>query len=109
MLLNLFTEAPQPDKPEPMWAIVLFGAHGLYGLGLLGWSIAIYLKSRKSNDAVWRKYAIYGMLSIIIATIGGLVVGATGEGEVSETASFVMSLGFILAFISYVWYLVTKR
>jgi len=101
MAVNLFGQPPQEGMQEPIYSRILFIAHSLLGLLLLIGAIVIFVLAKKTKEEMVAKLSLYGMLSIILAFGGGIAVAALGESNFSELASFVMAIGFILAFIFY--------
>jgi heme A synthase len=110
MIVNLFGQAPDEatgQAKEPIWAMMIFFAHGILGLLLLIGAIFILVATTKTNNKKWQNLAVYGLGSIFLSAAGGIGVVTLGENPASEVSSFVMAVGFLLAFISYGWYFFT--
>lgn len=102
MLVNLF--AVPPDDPgyitEPIFVKILFPLHGINGIILVILAIFILFLVIKLGRKNLKKFAIYGLISILIAALGGIAT-ITLKENASEIASFIMSLGFIAALLSF--------
>ncbi len=104
MIVNLFGQAPGEaagKMKEPLWATLVFLSHGILGILLLIVSIFLFVFAKRVENKKWRSLALQGMVSIVLAAIGGIAVVGLKEGSPAEIASLVMALGFLLSFISY--------
>lgn len=103
MVVNLFGQAPEDSgkMQEPLWATLVFVAHGILGIILLIWAIFLFVSAGKSENKKWKGLAMWGMLSIIISAVGGIAVVGLREGNPAEISSLVMALGFLFSFIIY--------
>lgn len=109
MILNLFATPPEEGKLHPLWMSVLFAVHAVIGVLLLVGATVLFIKSRHSMDEAWKKSAMWGFVSILVAAVSGMVMTPLGESVWEEVASFLMALGFIAAFISYGRYFLLKK
>lgn len=102
MVLNLFAVPPDDPKyaTEPIFLKLIFPLHGILGIALLIGAIVLLFFALKSESRIWKKMATFGLISILIAAGGGIATIILKDNA-SEIASFVMSLGFILSFLSY--------
>ncbi len=102
MVMNLY--AVSPDDPGYLTESPLIKyssiTHMVSGIALPLLALILLVlafKSKKQNLKVW---AIYGFISMLMATAGG--IGAVMlKDSASELSSFVMSLGFIASFLTY--------
>lgn len=104
MFLNLFGESPEErgNNPEAWYQTIAFLVHGLVGLGLLIGAGVITFIAFKSGKKDLKNAAIQGGLSILLAFCGGIgVISLDSLGNISEISSYVMAVGFLLAFLSY--------
>jgi hypothetical protein len=102
MLVNLFGSAPDDPKyaTESVVIKLSFFVHAVIGLSLLVGAVTIYAISRKSGVAGWARSGVLGLLSILFA-FGSGIATVILHGSASEIGSFLMALGFILAYASY--------
>lgn len=102
MLVNLF--ALTPDDPgyatESIFIKLFFPLHGIVGLILVVLSIAIFYFAIRLGKENIKKFATLGLISIFVAAGAGIATIILKDNA-SEIGSFVMSLGFIAAFVSY--------
>ena len=96
LLLTLF-RAPQGTEP-PFWSATgITGAiHGLLGLAILIGSIFIVVNAARRNRILLSR-AVLGFLGVVASVGGGLAFGSI-HGSVWL---FTMSVGFIVALLSY--------
>lgn len=109
MILNLFTEPPEEGKLYPLWMSVLYAAHAVIGLLLLVGATILVIKSRHSMDEAWKKSAMWGFVSILVAAVSGMVMTQLGESVWEKVASLLMALASLAAFISYGRYFLLKK
>jgi hypothetical protein len=102
MLVNLF--ALTPDDPgyaaESIFIKLFFPLHGIVGLILVVLSIAIFYFAVNLGKESIKKFAMYGLISVLVAAGAGLATIILKDNA-SEIGSFVMSVGFIAALVSY--------
>lgn len=111
MSVNIFSFAPEDLKDNPSTiGTILMGIHGILGLFLFIGSVLIFINSLKKNDSSWKKWGLLGFTGILVSFVGGLVTVAL-PGDVSIVGNLTMSLGFLLAFVSYgmFWYLLKEK
>ena len=102
MAVNLYAVAPDDPKfgAESPLIKASFIAHGINGLILPLFALTILFFAFKSGNARFKKIAGVGLLSILVAAIAGIST-ITLKDNAIELASFVMSIGFLLSFVSY--------
>lgn len=102
MYVNMFAVAPDDPKfkTESIFPKIVFGLHGLVGLLLLLGSIYVFISGYQSEDEALRKMTLYGFLSILLAFSAGIAT-VVFKDTAAEISSYVMSIGFLLSFISY--------
>lgn len=106
MVTNLFGVPPDEvaEHPEPLFAKIAFGMHGLLGLIILIGALFTFYMTLKQDQGKWKIYGLAGLCSVLIAFGGGIGAVALKENA-GEIASLVMSLGFLMSFVSYGWLL----
>lgn len=94
----------RPEEPgyatEPVINKIIFGIHGLLGLGLLIGATVLLVQGIKNKNSLTKSMTIYGFLSILLAFAAGIATVILKK-TASETVSFIMSIGFILSLIFY--------
>lgn len=103
MITNLFGIPPEErsaTNPEPLFALIATILHALFGLFLLFGAIYTYYLSRKSGNPTYAKSGLYCLIGMILATGGGIATVSLGD-RFGEVPSFVMAIGFLVAFIAY--------
>lgn len=99
MFINLFGGDEDPAQ-KPLYVHVVFAGHVLIGIGLVVVAVFIFIAAREKANTVFGKIALYGLISIVLALIGGFITVILKE-IFSEIGSFLMALSFIAAFIFY--------
>lgn len=99
MFIAMFSGDEDPSK-KPLYAHLAFFAHVFFAVLLLVGSIMIYINSRKTDNEHFTRLALYGLVSIIAACVGGVMTVVLKE-TLSEVGSFIMALGFLAGFVSY--------
>ena len=114
MATNLFVQIPD-SHPGAGSSNVLLGSlqaigwsvvsgfpslalHAILGTGLVLGSIAILIRSFRTKDKKWIIVAVFGFLGILTAFLNGVRFVVINE----DVNSFAMSLGFLIATVSYV-------
>lgn len=96
-----------PVDKQALLHYVFLGLHVLIALTLVIGSIVMLILAIKSQDKRNKKLAWGGMLAILIACVGGVLVFVP---SLENTGNFVMSLAFIVALVDYgSWYFALKK
>src|SRR5438128_2125333 len=100
MGINFFVDIPQnPDNTfwfsTGGWVVT---AHALLGTGALILSVLLFLDSRKLNNKIVERLALVGLIFVALAFVGGAVFVSAGTNDIF---SFLMAIGFIVAFGNY--------
>lgn len=90
-----------------LFEYIIFTAHVLVGVGLLVGGVKIFLIAKKSGNKLWRSLGHYGLASIGLALIGGILVVLLSD-DAAELSSLLMAFSFLAAFgvYGYFWFLV---
>ncbi|HVT00682.1 MAG TPA: hypothetical protein VHE53_00425 [Patescibacteria group bacterium] len=93
----------------PYFAQLAFAAHGIVGLVLVVLSVIILIASLKDKNVFVKRVGVAGFVSVMIAFIAGIATVSLKENA-AETASFIMGIFFLVAFIAYgkLFYLLKK-
>ncbi len=110
MLVNLYVEIPNPLPEETAggmlqalgWSLAQTGMpslwlHVVLGLALLLAAIALLVLSIVARQTRWIIASLVAALGILLATLSGTGFVYTGEAA----GSMAMSIGFVLALVSY--------
>jgi hypothetical protein len=102
MLTNLFGNFPLDAKfsSESYLNKIVFFLHAINGLALPLFALGILILAVKNSTSKQKTWASLGFLSIVLASTSGIST-VMFKDNLSEIFSFLMSLGFIIAFISY--------
>lgn len=102
MVANLFVRFPENGSPQQFWKFAWsqlpVAVHIIIGFALLLGSLTLVIRSFIKKDSIWKIVSTIGFLSILIAVYGGVSFIPSQK----DTFSFLMALGFIAAFLSYV-------
>jgi hypothetical protein len=103
MAVNLYvafpedaTEATNTDFASHNLLVIV---HALWGLGLLIGAGTLIFRSKRQNDAVWLKASSLGGAFILLAASTGYLFVSSQN----DIYSYLMSIGFLGAFLSYGW------
>jgi hypothetical protein len=103
MAVNLYVAFPEGVDAHQNFEFAthnfLAVAHMLWGTLLVIGSITFLVRSFKAQTTAWRTPAIMGLISILVAWGAGDAFVATQN----DTWSYLMSVGFIVAILSYAW------
>lgn len=99
MFLTMFSGDENQAK-TPVYAQLAFFAHILFAVMLFVGSVIIYRECRKGSNERFTKFALYGLVSIIVASIGGVMTVILRE-ILSDIGSYIMAIGFLSGFASY--------
>jgi len=103
MTSNLFVNFPDSGGPGIMWKFawkqIPVALHILVGISLLIFSIAILVIAIKKKAKTWIITGTVGLISILIAGFSGAQFVSTQN----NVYSYLMSIFFIIAFVSYGW------
>jgi heme A synthase len=103
MYVNMFVPFPEQGSEAQMWEFAKSHpsvmAHILIGTILLLNALFFFIRALRSKDTIWKKTSGLGVLGIVIA----FVAGEQFIGSQNDVLSYAMSLGFILALLSYFW------
>lgn len=109
MLVNLFVEIPSPLPGTTggilqalVWSLAQtrmpsLWLHVVVGIALLFISIALIVLSIVARQSRWMIASLLAALGILFATLSGMGFVNTGE----DASSMAMSIGFVLALLSY--------
>ncbi len=109
MLVNLFVEIPSPLPGTAggilqalVWSLAQTGMpslwlHVVLGIALLLIGIALLVLSIAAHQRRWIIVSLLAALGILLATLSGMGFLNTGE----DASSMAMSIGFVLALLSY--------
>lgn len=101
MLTNLFVQFPQSKQEKTLWEFawtqIPLAMHIILGILLLIGAIVLIIRSVQLKEKVWIICSIIGGLSMLIAALSGSFFIPTQMA----VYSFIMSLTFVLAFLSY--------
>lgn len=93
MLANLYQKIPEGmQRYDVYYSVGFIALHSLVGVALLLFSIVLLVKIRRrhvSSEAM--RLAVGGLISIVIAYVGGILFVETGN----DIFSLIMALGFI--------------
>ena len=98
---NLFTQFPDTKDAGRLWLYAWsqtsLALHIILGLLLLFGSIILIIRALIKRDFIWIIASVVGFLAII----GSVIAGAIFVTSQSNVYSFAMSVGFIVALLSY--------
>ena len=101
MASNLFTQFPDIKDAGRLWLYAWsqtsLALHIILGLLLLFGSIILIIRALIKRDFIWIIASVVGFLAII----GSVIAGAIFVTSQSNVYSFAMSVGFIVALLSY--------
>jgi len=101
MAINLFVTFPESGSPRAMWDFTLHNplvlAHLAIGTLLVIGAAAMVVRVFRRGVAAWKWPAVSGMICILVAW----AAGDTFVTSQADILSYVMSLAFLLAMISY--------
>jgi len=101
MFTNLFIQFPQDKHDGQLWEFawkqIPIAAHIIIGILLLIGALVLVVRSIRQKNKQWIIISSIGAISILIAGVSGAIFIPTQ----TATYSFVMSLSFIIAFVSY--------
>ena len=102
MIINLYGVTPDDPKfaHESPLIKIAFIAHSINGLVLPLAALFILFLAVKSGKQVLKKWAVLGLISILIAAGAGISTIMLKDNA-QELASLIMSFGFIASFLSY--------
>ncbi len=102
MYVAMFAARPEDPafKTEGLFPKIVFGFHSLVGLGLLVGSVVTLVFGLKNQEEKIKKTAIFAFISIVLAFSAGIATVILKD-TAAEITSYVMSAGFLGAFISY--------
>ena len=93
------SSASAADQNHILWTHFFSAAHSIVALALFLSSIVFIVKAHKTKQPDFRMAAWIGFIAIVIAAMSG----SSFVTSQNDTYSFIMSLGFILAFVTYGW------
>lgn len=103
MATNLFVQFPQSQNASQLWEFAWkqlpLASHIITGIALLIGAVVLLIQSIKKRQRKWILVSTIGLVSIIVAGYSG----ATFIPTQINIYSFIMSLGFIIALLSYVF------
>ena len=109
MITNLYVAFPDNTQPGELWDYARSQlptlAHIVIGTLLLVSAVVFVIRAARESNRHWLASAVTGMIAIIVAFLGG-VMFTTFQ---ADAYSLVMALGFIAAFVAYVWGLVVNQ
>ena len=103
MTANLYVSFPDGYSGGQAWEFAWHQIpvilHILLGIGIIIQSIVLMVRAARSGNRALRNASIIGFIAILVA--GGS--GASFVPSQNDTFSYLMSLGFIVAFMAYGW------
>ena len=109
MAINVFVQFPQNQGSGMNWQFatrnILIMAHLILGTLLIVGAIAQLVRVVRAKSAAWKLPAAYALVGVIVAWIGGDTFVTTQIAVLS----YIMSLGFLVAILSYFWGLYRSR
>lgn len=103
MITNLFVQFPQDKHGGQLWVFawkqIPLAAHIILGILLIIGSIVLVIRAMRQKNKSWIIASIIGVLSILVAGVSGAIFIPSQ----AAIYSFIMSISFIAAFISYGW------
>ena len=101
MISNIFISLPKDGSRgqlwQSAWSQIPIAAHIIIGYLLILGSLILIIRSFMKKDHIWKIASVGGFISIFIAAL----TGATFITSQQNIYSFMMSLGFMIAFLSY--------
>ncbi len=109
MSINLFVEFPADKTPQGEWEFTLHNPlillHLVIGTLLVFGSIVLVVRAVRQHAQAWKLPAISGCIWVLVAWIAG----DTFVTSQADALSYLMSLAFLLAMLSYVLGLYRSR
>ncbi len=107
--VSFFVKFPESGTEVQYWQFantqVVLGLHMALGLGLLIGAIALLVRAVIYRNKTWQIVSIIGLVAMLVAAYGG----ERFISLQSDTYSFLMAVGFIVAFISFSWGLYASK
>lgn len=107
MSLTMFSDNGDLTK-KPYYTQAALFIHILLGLFLFAGSVMIYLHCLRRDNEHFTRLALYGLVSIVVAGIGGMMSVFFRE-TLSDIGSYIMALGFLVSFANYGYLLFISR
>jgi hypothetical protein len=109
MYANLFVEFPENASEGQLWEFswsqIPLALHIIVGLLLTIGATALIARAIKTKNKIWIKSSVVGAVGIIVAAYAGARFIPTQQ----DFYSYLMSVGFIIAYAAYFWGLYKSR
>jgi len=109
MAINLFVAFPESGGPKAMWGFTLHNplvlAHLFIGTLLVFGAVAVVVRVFRQGETAWKWPVVSGLIWILVAW----AAGDTFVTSQADILSYVMSLAFLLAILSYAFGLYRSR
>ena len=103
MTTNLYVHFPEGVQGgaawEFAWSQIPLALHIILGLLLFVGAVALAIRSTRSRNKVWIRASGLGLLAIFLSAFGGSSFIPTQK----DYYSFLMSISFLVALLSYFW------
>lgn len=101
MVINLFVEFPASNNPRALWDFTLHNpyvlAHLILGTLLVLGATGMVVRAIRQGAEPWKLPAISGLVWVLVAWAAGDIF-VTAQ---ADALSYLMSLAFVLAILSY--------
>jgi hypothetical protein len=109
MFTNMFVAFPEGKNEGQLWQFAWTQpsliAHIIIGIGVFISAVILTVRATKAGNRIWTKASWAGLVSILVA----IAAGSRFIPTQTDGYSFVMSVAFIAALLSYGWGLYSSR